>query len=37
MTNDVATQAAYDALVDKVCPCIVVVHSQGGNFGFNAA
>ena len=27
---------AYDALVDKVCPCVVVVHSQGGNFGFNA-
>jgi pimeloyl-ACP methyl ester carboxylesterase len=37
VTNDAATQAAYDALVDKICPCIVVVHSQGGNFGFNAA
>jgi len=37
VTNDAATQAAYDALVDKVCPCILVVHSQGGNFGFNAA
>jgi pimeloyl-ACP methyl ester carboxylesterase len=37
VTNDAATQKAYDALVEKVCPCIVVVHSQGGNFGFTAA
>ena len=37
LTNDAATQKAYDELVQKVCPCIVVVHSQGGNFGFNAA
>ena len=37
LTNDAATQKAYDALVQKVCPCIIVVHSQGGNFGFNAA
>jgi pimeloyl-ACP methyl ester carboxylesterase len=36
-TNDAATQAAYDALVQKVCPCVIVVHSQGGNFAFNAA
>ena len=37
VTNDAATQKAYDALVQKVCPCIIVVHSQGGNFAFNAA
>ena len=37
VTNDAATQNAYDALVQKVCPCIILVHSQGGNFGFNAA
>jgi len=37
VTNDGPTQASYDALVQKVCPCIVVVHSQGGNFGFTAA
>jgi pimeloyl-ACP methyl ester carboxylesterase len=37
VTNDAPTQKAYDALVDKVCPCIVLVHSQGGSFGFNAA
>ena len=36
-TNDASTQAAYDALVQKVCPCVIVVHSQGGNFAFNSA
>ena len=27
----------YLALIDKVCPCVLLVHSQGGNFGFLAA
>jgi pimeloyl-ACP methyl ester carboxylesterase len=36
-TNDAATQKAYDALVQKACPCIVMAHSQGANFAFNAA
>lgn len=36
-TNDAPTQAAYNALVQKICPCVIVVHSQGGNFAFNAA
>ena len=36
-TNDAATQRAYDELVQKICPCIIIVHSQGGNFAFNAA
>ena len=36
-SNDAATQEAYDALVQKVCPCVIVVHSQGANFGFTAA
>jgi pimeloyl-ACP methyl ester carboxylesterase len=36
-TTDRQIQAAYDALVQSVCPCVVVVHSQGGNFGFTAA
>lgn len=36
-TNDVAIQAAYDTYVQKACPCVIVVHSQGGNFAFNAA
>jgi pimeloyl-ACP methyl ester carboxylesterase len=37
VSNDAKTQAAYNQLVAKVCPCVIVVHSQGGNFGFNAA
>jgi pimeloyl-ACP methyl ester carboxylesterase len=37
VTNDAPTQAAYDQLVERVCPCVIIVHSQGGNFGFNAA
>jgi pimeloyl-ACP methyl ester carboxylesterase len=37
VTNDAATQAAYDALVKRVGPCIVVVHSQSGNFGYTVA
>jgi pimeloyl-ACP methyl ester carboxylesterase len=36
-TNDAPTQAAYNAAVQKVCPCVIIVHSQGGNFAFNAA
>lgn len=36
-TNDAATQAPYDVLVQKVCPCIIMTHSQGGNFGLTAA
>lgn len=36
-TTNRQIQAGYDALVQKICPCIVLVHSQGGNFGFTAA
>lgn len=36
-TTDAAIQAAYDAYVQKACPCVIVVHSQGGNFAFAAA
>jgi pimeloyl-ACP methyl ester carboxylesterase len=36
-TNDAATQKAYDEYVQKVCPCTIVVHSQGGNFAMTAA
>ncbi len=36
-STDAQIQAAYNELVQKVCPCVIVVHSQGGNFGFNAA
>ncbi len=36
-TNDAMTQAAYDKLVEKVGPCVLVAHSQGGNFAITAA
>lgn len=36
-TTDDAIIAAYTALVDKVCPCVVLVHSQSGQFGFKVA
>jgi hypothetical protein len=36
-TNGNATQAAYNALVDKACPCIIMAHGQAGLFAFNAA
>jgi pimeloyl-ACP methyl ester carboxylesterase len=34
LTTDDAIVAAYSELVDKVCPCVVLVHSQSGAFGF---
>jgi pimeloyl-ACP methyl ester carboxylesterase len=34
LTTDDQIVAAYVALVDKVCPCVVLVHSQSGAFGF---
>jgi pimeloyl-ACP methyl ester carboxylesterase len=36
-TTDDAIIAAYTALVDKVCPCVVLVHSQSGPFGQKVA
>jgi pimeloyl-ACP methyl ester carboxylesterase len=36
-TNDAAIQAGYDAYVEKACPCVILVHSQGANFAFAAA
>jgi hypothetical protein len=36
LTTDEAIVAAYVALIDKVCPCVVLVHSQAGSFGFKA-
>jgi pimeloyl-ACP methyl ester carboxylesterase len=37
LTTDKAVIEAYLALVDKVCPCVLLTHSQGGNFGFLVA
>jgi len=36
-TTDKPTIAAYTELVDKVCPCAVLVHSQAGLFGVAVA
>ncbi len=36
-TTDAAIIAAYTALVDRVCPCVIVFHSQAGLFGFRVA
>jgi pimeloyl-ACP methyl ester carboxylesterase len=30
--NQAATQAAYDLLVQKICPCVVIAHSTGGAY-----
>jgi pimeloyl-ACP methyl ester carboxylesterase len=37
LTTDDQIVAAYIELVDKVCPCVVMVHSQSGSFGFKVA
>jgi pimeloyl-ACP methyl ester carboxylesterase len=37
VTTDEQIIAAYTELVDKVCPCVVLVHSQAGSFGFKVA
>jgi hypothetical protein len=36
-STDDAIVAAYTALVDKVCPCVVMAHSQGGPFAYKVA
>ncbi len=36
-TNGDATQAAYHALVQRVCPCVIMAHGQAGSFAFHAA
>ncbi|HET7491119.1 MAG TPA: esterase, partial [Bradyrhizobium sp.] len=36
-TNDDATIAAYIAEVDRIGPCVIMVHSQSGSFGFKVA
>lgn len=35
--NFEATQKAYDQYVEKVCPCVLLIHSQAGSFAFPAA
>lgn len=36
-TTDGPIIAAYTELVDKVCPCVVLIHSQSGQFGLKVA
>src|SRR5712692_1914296 len=36
-STDEATIAAYTALVDRICPCVILFHSQAGQFGFKVA
>ncbi len=36
-TTDDAIIRAYLELVDKVCPCVVLIHSQSGSFGQKVA
>jgi pimeloyl-ACP methyl ester carboxylesterase len=35
--HEAITQAAYDALIEKVGPCVIVSHSQSGAFSYQAA
>jgi pimeloyl-ACP methyl ester carboxylesterase len=37
LSTDKAIVDAYLALVDRVCPCVLLTHSQGGSFGFLVA
>lgn len=32
-----APQAAYDALVQRVCPCVIIAHGEGARFAMSAA
>jgi hypothetical protein len=36
-SNGEATQAAYNQLVQRVCPCAIIAHGQAGSFAMNAA
>jgi hypothetical protein len=36
VTGD-ATQAAYQALVQRICPCVIMAHGQAGLFAFRTA
>lgn len=37
VSTDGVIQAAYDAFALQRCPCVILAHSQGGNFAFNMA
>jgi hypothetical protein len=37
VTTGDATQSAYNALVARVCPCVIMAHGQAGLFAFRAS
>jgi pimeloyl-ACP methyl ester carboxylesterase len=37
VTTDAAILRGYIAEIDRVCPCVILFHSQAGQFGFRAA
>ncbi len=37
LSTDKAIVDAYSALVDKLCPCVLLIHSQSGQFGLRVA
>ena len=37
LDTDAPIIAAYTELVDKVCPCVILFHSQAGRFAFSVA
>ncbi len=37
ITTDEAILRGYIAEIDRVCPCVILFHSQAGQFGFRAA
>jgi pimeloyl-ACP methyl ester carboxylesterase len=37
LSNDAATQEAYDKEVQQLCPCVIIAHSQGTSFSLRAA
>jgi pimeloyl-ACP methyl ester carboxylesterase len=37
LSTDQVVLAAYEVLVEKLCPCVLLVHSQSGQFGLRVA
>ena len=36
-SKDAPAQPAYDALVQRVCPCVIIAHGEGADFAMSAA
>jgi pimeloyl-ACP methyl ester carboxylesterase len=36
-SKEAPTQAAYDALVQRVCPCVIIAHGEGAHVAMSAA